>query len=74
MMQTPDGNGRLELVKFHSPSGQGDNGPTPANTPGINRRAGGADRLTPTDVRVRARISRRLYSGVRGLGPSRRPS
>jgi hypothetical protein len=25
MMQTPDGNGRLELVNFHSPSNQGDN-------------------------------------------------
>ena len=25
MMQTPDGNGRLELVKFHSPSTEGDN-------------------------------------------------
>jgi catechol 2,3-dioxygenase-like lactoylglutathione lyase family enzyme len=35
MMQTPDGNGRLELAKFHSPSIQGDNRPAPANTPGI---------------------------------------
>jgi len=35
MMQTPDGNGRLELVKFHSPSKQGDNRHAPANTPGI---------------------------------------
>jgi catechol 2,3-dioxygenase-like lactoylglutathione lyase family enzyme len=26
MMQAPDGNGRLELTKFHSPSSQGDNG------------------------------------------------
>jgi len=25
MMQTPDGNGRLEVVKFRSPSNQGDN-------------------------------------------------
>jgi hypothetical protein len=25
IMQTPDGNGRLELTKFHSPSNQGDN-------------------------------------------------
>jgi catechol 2,3-dioxygenase-like lactoylglutathione lyase family enzyme len=24
IMQTPDGNGRLELVKFHSPPSQGD--------------------------------------------------
>src|SRR4029453_10825507 len=35
MMQPPDGNGRLELVKFHSPSNQGDNRHAPANTPGI---------------------------------------
>jgi catechol 2,3-dioxygenase-like lactoylglutathione lyase family enzyme len=35
MMQTPDGNGRLELLKFHSPSHQGDNRHAPANTPGI---------------------------------------
>jgi catechol 2,3-dioxygenase-like lactoylglutathione lyase family enzyme len=35
MMETPDGHGRLELVKFHSPSHQGDNGHAPANTPGI---------------------------------------
>src|SRR3954466_11225843 len=33
-MRTPDGNGRLELIKFHSPSNQGD-GHAPANTPGI---------------------------------------
>ena len=35
IMQTPDGNGRLELVKFHSPSNRGDNGHAPANAPGI---------------------------------------
>ena len=35
MIQTPDGNGRLELTKFHSPSNQGDNRHAPANTPGI---------------------------------------
>jgi catechol 2,3-dioxygenase-like lactoylglutathione lyase family enzyme len=35
MMQAPDGNGRLELSKFHSPSHQGDNRHAPANTPGI---------------------------------------
>jgi catechol 2,3-dioxygenase-like lactoylglutathione lyase family enzyme len=35
MMQSPDSNGRLELVKVRSPSNQGDNRPAPANTPGI---------------------------------------
>ncbi|MGZ5361893.1 MAG: hypothetical protein ACXWZW_09810 [Solirubrobacterales bacterium] len=34
IMQTPDGNGRLELTKFHSPSNQGDNRHAPANAPG----------------------------------------
>ena len=33
LMQTPNGNGRLELTKFHSPSNQGDNRHAPANTP-----------------------------------------
>jgi len=35
IVQTPDGNGRLELTKFHSPSNQGDNRHAPANTRGI---------------------------------------
>ena len=39
MMQTPDGDGRLELIKFHSPSTQGDNGHAPANAPGIRHLA-----------------------------------
>jgi catechol 2,3-dioxygenase-like lactoylglutathione lyase family enzyme len=39
MMQTPDGNGRLELVKFHTPLPQSDNRPEPANAPGIRHLA-----------------------------------
>jgi catechol 2,3-dioxygenase-like lactoylglutathione lyase family enzyme len=35
MMQTPDGNGRLELSKFRSPPTQAGNGGEPVNTPGI---------------------------------------
>ena len=35
MIKTPDGNGRLELVKFQSPANEGDNWHAPANTPGI---------------------------------------
>ena len=35
MLRTPDGEGRVELAKFHSPSDQGDVQPAPANTPGI---------------------------------------
>ena len=35
MLQTPDGHGRLELVKFRSPPAQGDERDAPANTWGI---------------------------------------
>jgi catechol 2,3-dioxygenase-like lactoylglutathione lyase family enzyme len=35
MMETPDGHSRLELVKFHSPSGGSGDPLAPANTPGI---------------------------------------
>ena len=35
MMETPDGHGRLELIKFHSPSHEGDRRRAPPNTPGI---------------------------------------
>jgi catechol 2,3-dioxygenase-like lactoylglutathione lyase family enzyme len=35
MMQAPDGEGRLELSKFHAPSHDGESRPTPANAPGI---------------------------------------
>jgi catechol 2,3-dioxygenase-like lactoylglutathione lyase family enzyme len=56
MMQTPDGNGRLELVKFQSPSNQGDNRHAPANTPGypahrIRRRGHRRRRCPPESPR-----------------------
>jgi catechol 2,3-dioxygenase-like lactoylglutathione lyase family enzyme len=35
MLQTPDGHGRLELTKFHTPSVQGDNRHAPSNTLGL---------------------------------------
>ena len=35
MLQTPDGHGRIELSKFHTPSAQGGDGDAPANAPGI---------------------------------------
>jgi catechol 2,3-dioxygenase-like lactoylglutathione lyase family enzyme len=35
MMETPDGRGRLELSKFHAPSGRGADRHAEANTPGI---------------------------------------
>ena len=39
MMETPDGHGRLELVKFHAPSGPGGDRHAPANTPGLRHLA-----------------------------------
>jgi catechol 2,3-dioxygenase-like lactoylglutathione lyase family enzyme len=35
MLRTPDGNGKVELAKYRSPSYEGDDGPLPANAPGI---------------------------------------
>jgi catechol 2,3-dioxygenase-like lactoylglutathione lyase family enzyme len=55
MMQTPDGNGRLELTKFHSPSNQGDNGHAPANTPGIRHVAFAVEDIDAVVAGLRAR-------------------
>ena len=55
MMQTPDGNGRLELTKFHSPSAQGDNRHAPANTPGIRHVAFAVKNIEAVIARLRAR-------------------
>ena len=35
VMRTPDGHGRLELIKFHTPSGRGGDPRAPANALGI---------------------------------------
>jgi catechol 2,3-dioxygenase-like lactoylglutathione lyase family enzyme len=55
MMQTPDGNGRLELVKFHSPSNPSDNRHAPANTPGIRHIAFAVEDIDAVVARLRAR-------------------
>ena len=55
MMQTPDGNGRLELVKFHSPSTEGDNRHAPANTPGIRHVAFAVEDIDAVVAGLRAR-------------------
>jgi catechol 2,3-dioxygenase-like lactoylglutathione lyase family enzyme len=39
MVETPDGHGRLELIKFHAPSGPDGDRHAPANTPGIRHLA-----------------------------------
>jgi catechol 2,3-dioxygenase-like lactoylglutathione lyase family enzyme len=35
MLRTPDGNGKVELAKYRSPSYEGDDRPAPPNAPGI---------------------------------------
>jgi catechol 2,3-dioxygenase-like lactoylglutathione lyase family enzyme len=55
MVQTPDGNGRLELVKFHSPPGQGGNPHAPANTLGIRHIAFVVDDIDAVVAGLRAR-------------------
>ena len=55
MMQTPDGNGRLELIKFHSPPNQGDNRHAPANTRGIRHVAFAVEDIDAVVAGLRAR-------------------
>jgi catechol 2,3-dioxygenase-like lactoylglutathione lyase family enzyme len=54
MVETPDGHGRLELVKFHSPSVGGD-GHAPANILGIRHVAFAVDDIDAAVATVRAR-------------------
>jgi len=55
-VQTPDGHGRLELIKFHSPSHQEDNAaPAPANAPGIRHITFAVDDLDDVLARLQAR-------------------
>ena len=55
MMETPDGHGRLELVKFHSPSVRGGDGHAPANTLGIRHVAFAVDDIDAVVASLRAR-------------------
>jgi 4-hydroxyphenylpyruvate dioxygenase-like putative hemolysin len=55
MLQTPEGHGRIELVKFHSPSNQGDNRHVPANTPGIRHVAFAVEDIDAVVAALRAR-------------------
>jgi catechol 2,3-dioxygenase-like lactoylglutathione lyase family enzyme len=55
MMQTPDGNGRLELTKFHSPSIQGGRRDAPANMPGIRHIAFAVEDIDAVVAGLRAR-------------------
>jgi catechol 2,3-dioxygenase-like lactoylglutathione lyase family enzyme len=55
MLQTPDGHGRLELTKFHTPSTQGGNRNAPANTPGIRHIAFAVEDIDAVVAGLRAR-------------------
>jgi catechol 2,3-dioxygenase-like lactoylglutathione lyase family enzyme len=54
-MQAPDGHGRLELIKFHSPSHQGDNWHAQANTRGIRHVAFAVEDIDAVVAGLRAR-------------------
>src|SRR5665811_1958778 len=55
MIETPDGHGRLELTKFHAPSGRGGDRHAPANTPGIRHVAFAVDDIDAVVASLRAR-------------------
>jgi catechol 2,3-dioxygenase-like lactoylglutathione lyase family enzyme len=55
MMETPDGHGGLELVKFHSPSVRGGDGHAPANTLGLRHLAFAIDDIDAVVASLRAR-------------------
>jgi catechol 2,3-dioxygenase-like lactoylglutathione lyase family enzyme len=55
MVATPDGHGRLELTKFHTPSGRGGDRHAPANTPGIRHVAFAVDDIDAVVAGLRAR-------------------
>jgi catechol 2,3-dioxygenase-like lactoylglutathione lyase family enzyme len=55
MLETPDGHGRLELAKFHAPSGLGGDRHAPANAPGIRHVAFAVDDIDAVVAGLRAR-------------------
>jgi catechol 2,3-dioxygenase-like lactoylglutathione lyase family enzyme len=52
-LQTPDGNGRLELIAFRAPSYEGDARHAPANKPGLRHLAFAVDDLDGVLGRLR---------------------
>jgi catechol 2,3-dioxygenase-like lactoylglutathione lyase family enzyme len=55
MLQTPDGHGRLELTKFHTPSTDGGYQRVPANASGIRHVAFVVDDIDDVLTRLQAR-------------------
>jgi catechol 2,3-dioxygenase-like lactoylglutathione lyase family enzyme len=55
MLQTPDGHGRLELTKFHTPPTRGGDRHAPANTAGIRHVAFAVEDIDAVVAGLRAR-------------------
>jgi catechol 2,3-dioxygenase-like lactoylglutathione lyase family enzyme len=55
MLQTRDGNGRLELAKFRTPSAEAGDGPAPANALGIRHVAFAVEDIDAVVAGLRAR-------------------
>jgi catechol 2,3-dioxygenase-like lactoylglutathione lyase family enzyme len=53
-VQTPDGHGRLELIRFHTPPGQGNERDAPANTFGIRHLTFAVDDIDDSVARLQA--------------------
>jgi catechol 2,3-dioxygenase-like lactoylglutathione lyase family enzyme len=65
IVQTPDGQGRLELTKFHSPPTQGGNRDAPANAPGIRHVLFAVEDIDAVVAGLRARGSELVGELVR---------
>jgi catechol 2,3-dioxygenase-like lactoylglutathione lyase family enzyme len=55
MMETPDGHGRLELIRFHSPAAEGGDPEAAANAPGIRHLTFAVDDVDATVAALQAR-------------------
>jgi catechol 2,3-dioxygenase-like lactoylglutathione lyase family enzyme len=55
IMETPDGHGRVELAKFHAPTGPGGDRHAPANAPGIRHVAFAVDDIDSVVANLRSR-------------------
>ncbi len=65
MLETPDGHGRLELMKFHAPSARGGDPHASANTLGIRRIAFAVDDIDAAVAGLRGRGAELIGEVVR---------